>query len=238
MQLGFILKKIISAFIMPLFIGVILLLIALIFLFKNDIKKTKIFLLIAFVWICLIAHTSFANLLLYPLENRYPKLQNIPQDVNYIVYLGGDQESRGWEVLRLYNKIKNPKIITSGYEGRGTIPEAIKTAKVLQDIGIDKKNIIIHPKPKDTQEEAIKIKSVLKDTPFILVTSAYHMPRAMMIFKKEGLNPIPAPTNFLIKDSDKLLSLPNGYSLYKTKRAWHEYIGILWIKLKDKLKML
>jgi uncharacterized SAM-binding protein YcdF (DUF218 family) len=56
------------------------------------------------------------------------------------------------------------------------------------------------------------------------------MKRTMLIFKNEGLNPIPAPTDYQIKDSDKLASLPDGYSLTKNRKAWHEYIGILWLK--------
>lgn len=233
MEIGFYLKKIISSLIMPLPIGIILLLIALFYFYSKDEKKVKIFFISGVVWLCVVSHSSFANFLLSPLENKFQKLGNIPNDVRYIVYLGGDQQNRGWEVLRLYNKIENVKIITSGYAGRGTIPEAIKTANILKDIGISSSDIMIHDKPKDTIEEAKKVKKLLKKEEFILVTSAYHMPRAMMLFQGEGLNPIAAPTDFLIKDSDKFLSAPSEYHLHKTKKAWHEYIGILWFLLKN-----
>jgi len=233
MELGFILKKIISEFIMPLPIAIIFALIALVFLFRNKYFKAKLFLTISIIWLSLFSYAPFSNMLLSPLENSYKKLENIPSDVKYILHLGGDQQNRGWEVLRLYNDIQNAKIITSGYEGRGITPEAIKTANILINIGIDKKDIIIHDKPKDTKEEALKIKEILKDERFILVTSAYHMPRAMMLFEAQGLYPIAAPTDFLIKHSDKILSLPRAYHLQKSKRAWHEYIGILWIKIKS-----
>ena len=234
MDILFIIKKIISSFIMPLPIGIILAILALIFLYKNSYKKTKIFLTLSILWISLFSYAPFSNMLLYPLENAYPKLKNVPLDIKYIVFLGGDQQNRGWEVLRVHNILPNSKIITSGYAGQGTIPEAIKTAKILENIGIQKNNIIIHPKPKDTKQEAMKIKEVLKDENFILVTSAYHMPRAMMIFKSVGLNPLAAPTDYLIKDSDKVISFPNTYQLKKSTRAWHEYIGILYFKLMHK----
>ena len=235
MELTFILKKIVSEFIMPLPIGIILAIIALVYLYKNKYFISKIFLSISIVWIFLFSYAPFANMLLSPLENSYKKLLSIPKNVKYIVYLGGDQQARGWEVLRLYNKINNVKIITSGYQGRGNIPEAIKTANILKDIGIKSEDIIIHKKPQDTYQEALKIKEFLKDEKFILVTSAYHIKRAMMTFKKVGLSPIAAPSDFLIKDKDKALSLPRAYHLYKSKRAWHEYIGILWLKLKNNL---
>ena len=235
MSFGFVIKKFISSMIMPLSLGLILALIGLILLYKDNFKKAKIFLTIAFVWIAIVSYTPFSNFLLTPLENSHNKLINIPADVKYILLLGGDQPNRGWEALRLYHSIKNSKIITSGYEGHGKIPEAVKTAKILMELGIPKKDIIVHSKPKDTKEEAVKIKELLGKRPFILITSAYHMPRALALFKKEGLNPIVAPTNFLIKSSNKFLSIPNGNSLKKTEAAWHEYLGLLWSKLRGQI---
>jgi len=234
MDILFIIKKIISSFIIPLPIGIILAILALIFLYKNRYKQAKVFLSISIIWISLFSYAPFSNMLLYPLENAYPKLKVVPLDIKYIVFLGGDQQNRGWEVLRLYNTLPNSTIITSGYAGRGTIAEAIKTAKVLQSVGINKNSLKIYPQPKDTKQEALKIKEVLKDEKFILVTSAYHMPRAMMLFKSVGLNPLVAPTDFWIKKSDKILSLPNAYHLEKSAKAWHEYIGILYLKLLSK----
>ena len=59
-----------------------------------------------------------------------------------------------------------------------------QTARQLIESGIPKEDIIIHNTPKDTKEEAIKIKELLGDERFILITSASHMPRSMAIFKK------------------------------------------------------
>ncbi len=218
--------------IMPLTIGLIIGFIGLIYLYKNQIKKAKIFLTISIIWIAVISYTPFSNLLIYPLENQHSTLSEIPKDVKYILLLGGDRENRGWEALRLYNHIPNSKIITSGYAGRGETPEAIKTANILFGLGIPKKDVLVLSSPKDTKEEAIKIKQILGDDKFILITSSYHMPRALALFKKEGLNPIIAPTDFRIKDSDKVLSVPSGYGLYKTEQAWHEYIGLIFSKIK------
>lgn len=235
MEFAFIVKKIVSAMIMPLSLGLFLAIIGLIFLYKNSYKRAKIFLTISIVWITTISYVPFSNFLIKPLETTYQKLEIIPKDVQYILLLGGDMESRAWEVLRLYNTIPNVKIITSGYEERGKIPEAIKTANILYNIGIGPEDIIIHSEPKDTKEEAIKIKKVLGEQRFILVTSAYHMPRAIALFKKEGLDPIPAPTDLKIKDNDKVISVPSGKQLQKTEIAMHEYIGTLWAKLRGQI---
>lgn len=235
MEFSFIIKKIISAMIMPLSLGLLLAVIGLFFLYKNQIKKAKFFLTFSFLWIFLIGYMPFSNLLIKPLETTYHKLKTLPSGVKYIVLLGGDMENRGWEVLELYHKMPNAKIITSGYKGDFKIPEAIRTAKILSKIGIPADKIIINSKPKDTKEEAIKIKQLLGKTPFILVTSAYHMPRAIALFQKEGLNPIAAPTDFKIKYNNKFLSVPKSENLQKTEIAFHEYIGILWEKLRGQI---
>ncbi len=235
MEIGFILKKLLSAVLMPLSIGLLLGFFGLWFLYKEKLKKAKIFLTISIVWIVTISYVPIANIFIAPLENSYKTLKDIPKDVKYILLLGGDRESRGWEALKLYHKIPNSKIITSGYAGRGDVPEAIKTANILVELGIPTEDIIIHSKPKDTKEEAIKIKKLLGNQPFILITSAYHMPRALSLFKKEELNPIPAPTDYKIKDGNKFLSIPNGCSLRKTEIAWHEYLGLLWSKLRGQI---
>lgn len=231
MEILFILKKIIASLLMPFSIGLFIFGFGLFYLFKKKIQKAKVFLTIAILWIIIISHSAFANFLLSSLEETYQPLTKIPRDTKFIVFLGGDMEDRGWEVLRLYHEIDGAKIIVSGYEGRGTTPEAIKTAKILESIGIDTKDMFVYPKPKDTKEEARNIQEILKKQKFILVTSAYHMKRAMMIFEHVGLKPTPAPTDYLIKESDSAISLPDGYSLNKTEKAWHEYIGIVWLRI-------
>jgi len=228
LELSFLIKKIVSAMIMPLNLGILIALIGLFFLYRDQIKKAKLFLTVGIIWLSIISYTPFSNFLLTPLETKYTKLESIPTNIKYIVYLGGDQQNRGWEVLRLYNNLHNAKIITSGYEGRALVPEAIKTANILNNIGINSKDIIIHPKPKDTKEEAIKIKKVLKEEKFILVTSAYHMPRAMKIFQDNQLNPIPAPADFMPKCYDNFGIFPNANMLLWTQKAIHEYVGIIW----------
>lgn len=235
MDFAFILKKIISAMIMPLNIALIIGVIGLIYLYQNKLKEAKIFLTISIVFIVTISYVPFSNILISPLENKYQKLQNIPKDVKFILLLGGDRYHRAWEVLRLYHNIPDAKIITSGYAGRGNIPGAIKTANLLYSIGIPKEDIIIHSEPKDTKEEAIKIKETLGDEKFFLITSAYHMPRALALFKKEGLDPVVAPTDYKVQEGDKLISAPMGRYLNRTEIAWHEYIGMLWSRIRGQI---
>lgn len=234
MELGFLLKKLISIFIQPMSVAFIVLFIGLILLYKGKIKFSKQALSLGFAVLLFFSYNPVSNSLIKSLENQYPKLEKLPTDVEHILLLGGDLEKRGWEALRLYHKNKELKIITSGYEGRYDIPEAIRTANVLVDLGIPKQSIITHPKPKDTKEEAIKIKELLEDKPFILVTAAYHMPRAMALFEKEGTNPIAAPASIKNRDLD-FFSFPSVDNLYNSQIALHEYVGFLWAKLRGQI---
>ena len=234
MDLAFNLKQIISTSIMPLSITLLIFFIGLLFLNDNNIKKAKLFITIGFISLILITYQPFSNFLLEPLERNYPKLDEIPKDVTHILLLGGNVNNRGWEALRLYHKIGNAKIITSGYPGLYNIPEAQRTANIFMNLGVPKEDIIIHSKPKDTKEEAIETKKLLGNKPFILVTSSYHMTRAMALFQKEGLNPIAAPANIKIRES-KYASVPTGGNLKNTEIALHEYLGIIWAKIKGQI---
>jgi uncharacterized SAM-binding protein YcdF (DUF218 family) len=69
----------------------------------------------------------------------------------------------------------------------------------------------------------------------ILVTDALHMPRAMMLFRKAGLDPIPAPTNFIIKYGKNPISpdwWPSPGNIEMFGKAVHEYAGIVWGKVE------
>ncbi|MCW9025865.1 MAG: YdcF family protein, partial [Thiovulaceae bacterium] len=99
-------------------------------------------------------------------------------------------------------------------------------------LGIPEKDIIINGLPKDTYEEAEFSKHIVKDKKFALVTSATHMPRAMMMFKSKGMNPISAPTYFKKSGEYDFLQLPSTTSFERSRMAIHEYLGILWAKLR------
>jgi len=239
-ELGFILKKTLSSFLMPLSLGLLILAIGLWYLYQHKVKKAKIIISIAFIWIALISSAPIANTLLAPLEKKYPQFKkeeysNIIKNIEYIVLLGGDAPNRTWEALRLYHLLPNTKIITTGYSIDKHISDAQKSANLLIQSGISSADILVYNRPKDTKEEAVVIQDLLGETPFILISSAYHLPRAIKLFEDKGLSPIPAPTDWRVENKDRLFSIPDGKQLYKTQRAWHEYIGVVWSSLVNYL---
>ncbi len=228
--MGFYLKKIIASLLTPLSI-VFLLLIVSIYLCKKRFKIGISVLTFTILLLWLFSSRPFSHTLIYQLESNYPKLKNPPK-ANAILLLGGDFENRGWEILRLHHLFPKIKIFTSGYRGSFTQSDAKRSQKILIDSGIDPKLITPLVKPKDTIEEAREIKKIVGSKSFFLVSSAYHMPRAMMIFTHEGLHPIPVPTNFIRQPRHFWRLFPSITNLLYTQKALHEYLGILWLKIK------
>ncbi|CAA6823231.1 MAG: Membrane Protein Functionally coupled to the MukBEF Chromosome Partitioning Mechanism [uncultured Sulfurovum sp.] len=234
-DLSFMLKKMLTVLLMPWSIGIILSLLALFFLYKNNNKKAKSYLLYSILWVSLISWAPFSSLLIKPLEQTYERLENIPDNINYILLLGGDRDKRTWEALRLYHKILNVKIITSGYALHDKVSEAEKTAIKLLESGIPKERILMQTMAKTTFEEAKHMQKRVGSEAFILITSAYHMPRSMKLFQKAGLNPIPAPTDFTQHQESGILTTLQSRQLNNTEHAWHEYLGMLMYKLQGKI---
>lgn len=232
--MGFYLKKFVSLLLNPLSLILVLLLLSLWFLYKKRQRAATISLSIATLLLILFASRPFSYALIHPLESRYAKLTNPPGNIDDILFLGGDLERRGWEVLRLHRLLPDARIITTGYAGNFYESAAHRNKRIFTESGIDPGQIVALPQAKDTVEEAKAVKTIVGSKPFILVTSAYHMPRAMMIFRHEGLHPIPAPTDFIRKTKDFWNFFPNETSLMLSQKALHEYLGILWLKLKEK----
>jgi len=234
-ELSFMLKKMFSVILMPFSIGLILVVIALVLLYFNKVKKAKKYLKISLIWMLLISWAPVGDLMLKPLESAYPKLEIMPKNIEYILLLGGDRDKRAWEALRLYQKIPNVKIITSGFSLHDSISDAEKTANKLIESGIPKEKLLMQEFAKTTFEEAQWMKKRVGEQPFILITAAYHMPRTMALFKKAGLNAIAAPADFNRPSEDGILSILQSKQLQKTEHAWHEYLGMIIYKLQGKI---
>ena len=254
MELTFLLKKFVSLFIMPFSIGMLLLFVGIVFLFWNKRTKATLFLSLSFVWLFIISYSPFANALLYPYEHVYPTLQKVPQNISYIYVLGNAHHTdasqpitsqnnevslvRLNEAIRLYHQLKEqPTIIVSGYSGLYDPTSGAQMQKELAvALGVKADKLHLEPHAKDTQEEAEAAKRYIGSEPFILVTSASHMPRAMQFFKHEGLTPIPAPTNHLAQmKHPHYTNFFDVHALRKTDMAWHEMLGLLWQKIKGVL---
>jgi len=97
--------------------------------------------------------------------------------------------------------------------------------------GIPYDHIFVSGLVTNTADEAVAVKKMSLGNQIILVTSAFHMPRAQKLFEKEGLEVVTYPVDFksLSNDSITVMDyLPNGQSLAKTEMGIRELIGRLY----------
>jgi uncharacterized SAM-binding protein YcdF (DUF218 family) len=118
------------------------------------------------------------------------------------------------------------------------VTEASVAADIAKITGVDEADIIMESDSLDTKDQARLIKPIVGDSRFVLVTSAYHMPRSMAMFRKAGMNPVPAPTGHLARKKRRLTIgsfFPDALSLERSEAALHEYLGIVWAKLRGQI---
>ncbi len=252
----FILKKIIAPLFFPLSLSLEILLFGLFLLwFTRKQKIGKIVVSVGVLLLTVFSYGAISNTLLRPLEYKYTSLLSLKDmpHVKWIVVLGGGHTSdpqipitsqlsdastvRLIEGIRLHNMLPESKLILSG-GGSDPVPNAKVMADVALSVGVDKEDLILESVSKDTKDEARLIQRIVGKDRFILVTSASHMPRSMALFKKCGMHPVPAPTDYFVKKRQGVspgMFFPSAGDLYKTERAVHEYLGMVWAKMRGQI---
>ncbi len=250
----FFLKKIVSRFLFPLPLSLEFLILGLFLLwFTRRQRAGKALVTCGVVLLLAFSNVVAGNFLVRPLEHRYPALDvtHIPvsaSPISFIAVLGGWAENdpdvpvtshisrelmvRLIEGVRLHRELPASKLILSGNSD-----SARSMAKLAEALGVSTQDLLPLSEPRDTEEESQQIAPIVGNRPFILVTSASHMPRAMGLFRKRGLQPIAAPTDYLAPrhrfEPDDLF--PDGYKLVKSQTAFYEYLGLAWETIRGKL---
>lgn len=159
-----------------------------------------------------------------PLETRFPRIDHVDQPPDGIIILGGagepelqngrpelvslnDAAERLTEIPRLARLYPNAKILfTGGPAGRGdgNLSEAEGARKLFIEWGISPDRIILEDKSLTTWENAVFSKEIVKPQPgtrWLLITSAFHTPRSVGVFRKVGWpGIIPYPTDYRAPD--------------------------------------
>lgn len=144
-----------------------------------------------------------------------------------------DVMARVVDTARIYNMSRMPVIISGGSPGAGQHESGLM-GRFLQDLGIPGKDIILESRSRDTGENAVYVKKIFMDKGYkrgLLVTSAYHVRRAAMIFKKSGIDVVPHSSGKMgeLKNRTQYDDfLPGIYSLKKTAIALRELLGYIY----------
>jgi len=240
-------SKFLTAFLMPPGLIIVILFV---FLF---LCKSKIGFAIIIAFLYVLSIDPIADSLLRPLEDKYPalSLDNIREnDPTAIVVLGGgtiiaspesegdslssDALKRAVYAFTLRDTFSVPYIFSGGKVfDYGQDTEADVAKQLFISLGMSPDRIIVESKSRNTWQNA-KETAKLNHKEVILVTSAYHIPRSVYCFEKNGMNVIPAPTDYKInreKPYDFFSFMPSINALSKTYLAMHEYVGLLYARI-------
>jgi uncharacterized SAM-binding protein YcdF (DUF218 family) len=249
----FILKKIVTLLLMPmsLCLGVLGVGILLLWM-RRRIGAAKIVLTFGVLVLAALSLSAVANQFNKPLETWYPPLLDAGgiKDVKWVVVLGGGHTSnpelqpnaqigssslaRLVEGIRIHRALPESKLLLSGGAVFDPVPEAVTMAAVARMLGVRPDDMVLESQSQDTGQQSQFVQGIVQNEKCVLVTSAIHMPRAMLVFEQKGLKPIPAPTDFgdwMRKENSPNQFFPRAGELRKVEAALHEYLGLLWARV-------
>ncbi|QOG17619.1 YdcF family protein [Bradyrhizobium sp. SEMIA] len=203
------------------------------------------------VLLALVAFSPLGNLLMYPLESRFPAWDSSRGAPDGIIVLGGSVDSdlsaahrtpvvshaadRFFAPAELARRYPNARVVFTGGSANLISTEAKEadySAPILESLGIAKERLILERESRNTWENAIFTKQLVMPKPgerWLLVTSAFHMPRAMGTFRKAGFDVEAYPVDWRMGGRDALFAFTrNGAEgLSKTDVAMREWIGLV-----------
>ena len=249
----FYLAKIGFFFIRPSNFLLFILALGVVLLFTRFQRSARLLSAVAALGILAGSFLPVANWLMWPLEQRFPILRDEGQ-VDGIILLGGFLDTTTGAALgtvefneaadrfiafaALAHRHPAARLIVSGgtntliVEDVAEAPEAVRAAA---SIGIDADRIALESDSRDTYENAVFSRRVADPAPgerWLLVTSAYHMPRAIGCFRKAGFNVIAVPVDHRVTEAalTRTFNEASG-GLARLDEAVREWIGLFayWV---------
>ncbi len=255
------LKKLVSFWLMPLPLCLALLVSGLLLARSPRRSRIGRGLLVsAAVLLLLLSNKAVSTRLLRPLEDRYPAVPEIAEGApapasiagcRFVVVLGGGHTDmpgipatgqlsssalgRIVEAARLLRVLPGARLIVSGPGEPGRPSHAAVLARAAASLGIDPGRITLIDTALDTEDESLAVARLAGHARVALVTSAWHMPRAAALFRKAGVDFAPCPADFIARENSRFrwgdLSW-DSESLERSTLAVHEWIGLLWLRLR------
>lgn len=228
------------------FLG-ILLIISTLLLWKGKLKTGKVLVTIT-TGLFILLSTGPVKTIFYSLFEAETKVA--PEDYQYVVVLGGkifpneahplSSQISPSLLSRLSHGValtlRNPesKLIVTG-NGAGEIEEAQLMKNFALQMGVSPDRIIVEDKSMNTQDHPVYLEPILKGKKFLLVTSAYHMRRAIRNFRAHGLEGTPAPTDYMNKDQEGISAesfIMRGENLSLIDRLMTETYSTIWTAIR------
>jgi uncharacterized SAM-binding protein YcdF (DUF218 family) len=255
--LFFILSKLIWLAFSPDALIVLFLVLCLVLIWFNRLKKAKILLHIVVSLCLVITFLPVGQWVLYPLESRFLPVMELPRNVDGIIMLAGaenlsstefwkqhqlgDAAERYTQFIYLMNHYPDARHIFTG--GIGSLNQSgINSSDVAKMFfasqSVDINEITFESESRNTYENVVNTRKRVRPLPgetWLMVTSAYHMPRAIGIFSKQNWPVIPFPVDYKTHP-EKLLDISVNFSgnLSHLCLGLHEWTGLLAYYLTGK----
>jgi uncharacterized SAM-binding protein YcdF (DUF218 family) len=211
------------------------------------------------ILLAMLGLSPIGNALIIPLEQRFPPWDAARGAPDGIVVLGGaispdvsaarngvalnEAAERATEIATLARRYPDARILFSGGSGaliftEGT--EAEFALRLFESFGIDRARILLEDRSRNTVENAVFSKALAQPKPgerWLLVTSAFHLPRAIGVFRKAGFSVEPYPVDWRTRGvADAWRPFPTmGEGLRRTDIAVREWVGlpVYWLTGKS-----
>src|SRR5882757_7783174 len=206
--------------------------------------------------------SPLGSLLLYPLEQRFPPWDAARGAPDGIIVLGASIEAElsaahGTPVVRnapdrivtaaaLARRYPNARVVFSGGSPNlisNDAREADFAGQVFEGLGIAKSRLIMERRSRNTLENAEFSKALVAPKPgerWLLVTSAYHMPRSVGLFRKAGFPVEAYPVDWRVGGRDGLFTFSNlaVEGLWRSDTGIREWMGLIAYRATGKIDEL
>ena len=197
-----------------------------------------------------------AGILMRPLEDRFPRPPADMAAPDGVIVLGGGMEpdisearnalvlgdfgSRMTEGVALARRYPTARLIFTGGGGdpdKGEVTEAEIARRFFLAMGVAPERLVLEDRSRNTYENAIFTRDILKpraDERFLLVTSGFHTPRSMGVFRRAGYNVIAWPADYTSGGKGRdfwRFSLAAGHALNFVDYGTKEWIGLVFYRI-------
>jgi len=201
--------------------------------------------------LALSAWTSLGALMLHPLEDRFARPDPAPARVDGIIVLGGgfegsvnlarggyelnDSGDRFVEAAVLARRYPDAKLVVTGGNGSLALEgeaDADSAPRLLTALGVAPERLVLENRSRNTEENAAFTRDLVQPQAgqtWLLVTSAFHMPRSVALFRRAGFDVVPWPSDYKTAGNETPgLAQDNVQdSLRNVTTGLREWIGLL-----------
>jgi uncharacterized SAM-binding protein YcdF (DUF218 family) len=258
-RMFFVLSKVFWLLVQPISLVFLLTLGAIVLVLLHRRRLALAALSIVAALVGLFAFTSLGYMLIQPLENRFSVPQAMPDTVRAIVMLGGATKARPSTVrqtvalndagerltttLWLAERYPMARIVLSGGGGRlsgDTESEAETARRFFLAMGIEESRLVLEGESRNTIENAQFTRELLAEETgqVVLVTSAFHMPRSVGLFRAQGVDVVPWPTDYRSTGNQGLafdVADPNS-NFDTAATAIREWVGLVVYRVTGQIE--